>query len=328
MCLECNCRIILSRKRMLVALCIVLFVLRPFAAHAVSLGLGGSVWYVWWKPYWGKNSHYTKSWGGFPRNGALSHYYEKNSINSSALYGPVLSLSLPKHFKISSAFMYGEFTGSGKGWGPVLAGYAFMFNRTTMNIKRYDCDSMISYSITNFFQVFLGFKYMHYDYTIRGSLPWWYGGPTWLLMLDNIKKKYDEYAPGLGFGFIIPLVKGSFYLLINGSIIYNFTQLETSVKSIFFLDYRKLLFPTTPTDNSLSKIGCNASAAFAYYIHPVRSTVSVGFRYQMFKLLESDASESIIRQRSLWEHFYGMTAGLMVNIDFTPRSGEKEEKEL
>lgn len=312
-------------KRLLIAATGVALVIGlHIPAQAVSLGLGGSVWRVWWQPYWGKNSHFTKSWGGFPRNGALTYYHEKNSMDPSILYGPAVSLSLPKHFKISSSFMYGEFSGSGKGYGSVLI-YAWMVNRTSLKIRRYDSDSMISYSITNFFHLFLGFKYIHYDYKIRGILPWGQY-PTGYLMYDDIKKKYDEYAPGLGLGFTIPLVKGSFYLLINGSVIYNFTRLETRVKSVFFHPTMILPFPVTPSDTSLNKIGCNASAAFAYYIRPIRTTLTAGFRYQMFKLLDSDASESVRRQRSLWEHFYGVTAGLMVNIDFSPSEAEGDVK--
>ncbi len=314
------------KKPLIVVIAMIVLVCSHAYARDVSLGLGGAIWHVWWQPYWEKNSHFTKSWCGFPRNGLLSRTNDTNRVTPSLLYGPAVTLSLPKHFRISTLFMYGEFSGEGSGDGIVLM-YNWMYSKTSMKIRRYESDSMISYSLTGFFHLFLGFKYMNHDYLIRGILPWGYSSALYLAV-DRIRKKYNEYAPGVGFGFTVPLVKGSLYLLINGSVIYNFTHFNTYVKSIFFVSSMTLPFPITSSDGGLSKLGCSASAAFAYYIHPMRTTITTGFRYQMFKLLENDPTESIRRQQRLWEHFYGITASVMVKIDFSGRDRDNNSNTL
>ena len=313
-------------KRKIFVAAVLLFVIGvPGAAHAVSLGIGATCWYVKWDPYWDRNSHYTNSYGGLYRSSFFgpSDYHEKSSINPALLYGPTISLSLPKHFKVMSSFIYGEFNGSGSGQGLIMGG-AYMINRKYLAIKRYDSDSMISYSIFKFFNVFVGFKYMYYEYKVSDDLPY-YNGMIFLIV-DRIRKGYREYAPGAGIGFTIPLIKDTFYLLVNGSAIYNFSSYKTSERTLLLGGSTWLPFVPFRMKKSLSKLGCNASAAFAYYIQPIRTSISAGFRYQMFKLLQNDSSESISRQKYLWEHFYGLTVGVMVNINLTPSAGKEQDQ--
>ncbi len=287
---------------LLFALCLVAI---PRTGRAAGMGIGMTTWFVWWKPYFTLDT------------GASMSIKKKYTNNPNFLYGPVLTFYLPKHFTITTTFLYGEFPIK-KDEVQVIYIYLYPYH-TKYLIKRYDSDSAITYSFTRFFSMSLGFKYTKFKYVSKESTTL----PDYLYM-EKRNKQYDEYAPALGFGFTIPLVDKTLYLIMNGSVIFNFVTLkETSVSFIWMPTY-SFGGPNKPITQHLYRIGMNSALSLAYYVDAINTTFSIGFRYQMFKMLNTDSTTQV-KLNKLYDHFYGITAAVIYRVNFPEKKTEGDD---
>ncbi|HPC42604.1 MAG TPA: hypothetical protein PL180_16845 [Spirochaetota bacterium] len=286
----------------IIALCLVAI---PRAGKAAGMGIGMTTWFVWWKPY------FTLS------PGESMSLKRETSNNPSFLYGPVLSFYLPKHVTITTTFLYGEFPIK---IDEVNMSLNFIFpQKTRYLIKRYDSDSAITYSFARFFSMYLGFKYTKFKFKSNEI-----SALDEIVFYEKIKKQYDEYAPALGFGFTIPLVEKTLYLLFNGSVIFDFVALQGSTTTLAFMNIMPLevtLLPQKPIKQNMYKIGMNSTLSLAYYVDVINTTFSLGFRYQMFKMLNTDSTLNI-KLNKLYDHFYGITAAVIYRVNFPEKKTE------
>jgi len=116
-------------------------------------------------------------------------------------------------------------------------------------IKRYDSDLALNYKLNDYFKVFAGIKYMGF-------------------LLTNAYEETDSdaYGPGLGLSCTYPIVN-NLYALAYLSGFYLWGKEDDVSDNVKHKDY-----------------GINSSLSIAYYIAPASTVVSLGGRYQYFKM--------------------------------------------
>jgi hypothetical protein len=213
-------------------------------AHALDISIGASAWYSWWD---------------FESIGDPSS--EEPDMGSTLLYGPVLAISFSPTWSLTAVFLYGEYEMDPAG-------------DAKQDIKRYDSDTALNYSLNRYIKAFVGFKYMGYD---------WDNG-------DHI-----SYGPALGLAFTLPLID-NFYLLLNVSGVYLWgTHTENG-------DNGK-------EENDYIETGVNSNISIAYYIAPASTSINLGFRYQFFKT-EYDDEQWHDNKHT----FYGVTLSVVYSF--------------
>ncbi len=143
-------------------------------------------------------------------------------------------------------------------------------------IKRFDSDTSINYNLNNYIKLFCGVKIMGYKFN---------GGTN------------QSIGPAAGIGITLPVV-GNLYLLGNISGMYNYGHEESKNHD-----------NGEPQEVIFNAPGINSTLAIAYYIDKASTTVSLGGRYQYFKInYESGATtESDLS-------FYGVTLSLIYSF--------------
>lgn len=273
----------------------------PLRAADVKLSIGFNSWFALWDPYWLAQK----------TNTLLTKTTEK--VAPTFCYGPLLSLQLPKHFRIATMFQYAVFKSNTDGFA-----YAGSFTpiRESKRIVRYDNDTTFSYFFTKYFGMFIGFKYLQYQF-VDESLQLLLNTPFFI----QEKKRYREYCPSLGMSVIIPLYRPVFYLLFNVSVLYGYGMVRDQTRS-----FPIFLFGTNETPD-IHKAGGNGTMTFAVYIEKASLTITAGFRYQVFKLFSRDGTVNQPISKA-YEHFYGATMGLSYTLDFSALGKKKEGPQI
>jgi hypothetical protein len=277
----------------------VLLMLMPLRAGAAGMDIGMSTWYCWWQPSWNNEG------AGY-------------KVKPAFFYGPGLSFRLPANVTISTSFLYARV----KTESPLTAEYpSESSSKKTRIIQRYDSDTTISYSFTRFFKLFAGFKYSNYQFDGEQMI---FFPPSLLPFLVGIEKnKYNEFAPALGVGFNIRLIE-NFFLLITASVLYDRCYISNKVY-VIAMNSPPQIFPYPLRYWPVDKIGANAQVSFAYMIQPVNTSISVGFRYQVFKIVKSEPGNEDYSE--YYDHFYGVTASVIYRIEFGKKKEQIEDTE-
>jgi hypothetical protein len=129
----------------------------PAASQALQVGVGASAWYADWS-------------------------FESDNGNAefdpAFIYGPILTLGFSPKWALSGVFLYGKFDQTSTGGGPG-------------EISRFDSDVTLNYSVSQYFKVFAGLKYMGYTFD---------------------EGDHTGYGPGFGISIVVP-VSDSLFLL-------------------------------------------------------------------------------------------------------------------
>ena len=136
-------------------------------------------------------------------------------------------------------------------------------------MTRYDSDLALNYRLNDYFKVFAGIKYM------GTSQPSGNGSSGW---------DQDSLGPGLGLSCTYPITEN----------IYGLATL-----SGFYLWGR---FKEDKGKENYNNYGINSTLALAYYIAPASTTISLGGRFQYFKV-EYDKDD----EKNSKAKFYGIT---------------------
>jgi len=271
----------------------------PASAVAAGMDIAMSTWCCQWMPSWSTPSSVYK-------------------VDPAFFYGPGLSFRLPGNVTISSGFLYARLEAASERKRTSIPWSPTMESRV---INRYDSDTTVGYSFTRFFKLFAGFKYTQYKYQNNETL--WLP-LVWTLLLGTLEKyRYDNYAPALGIGFSIHVVE-NFFILINTSLLYESSSINRR-KYWYSSGTPSLVLPFPEEQWSLHKIGANANLSFVYFIKPIHTNISVGFRYQFFKTVWSESRNEDYSEYC--DHFYGLTASVIYRIDFGKKK-EEEKKEV
>ncbi len=137
----------------IILLCMVLCVIPAGDAFAVEALVGAKVWYVAWNPYLKDVGEKIAPWEGW-------QYIEGGS---GMMYGPSASLLLSDRLTFSVSYLYGVLGArydanfiESNGDTNLKVEYHFTGYARTV---RHDLDTALSYSLSQNFKLFAGFKY-------------------------------------------------------------------------------------------------------------------------------------------------------------------------
>ncbi len=279
------------------------------AADAVSVSVGGNLWYQWWQPAWEENRF--KYNFVMPTSSGYSVFDFKNmGTDSSLLFGPVLSLRFLGRFSISSVFMYGKFNYNASGRGtnyylfitpsvnPVVA---TIDSQVSRNLVRWDSDTTGSYSFSDYLYFFLGFKIQGYQYKEAFFAPpsFWY----------RTRSRVDTYGTGAGFGTILPLF-GDLCFTASASAIVMWGFQSAGIRDTGSTALQII------NDGKFLANGGTFTGGLIYKIHAVGTVVSVGFRYQLLKYYQrlNETGYDILSGKM--ERIYGLTFSAVYTLNF------------
>ncbi len=217
------------------------------ASYSLGISAGVSTWYTWWE---------------LDQNGEDG----KIDMGDTLMYGPMVALRFSPQWSLSSAFLYGKFENSSDSDGP------------PEEIKRYDSDTALNYSLNKYFRIFAGFKFMGYKFK---------GG------------KNNGYGPGIGIGIVLPVTE-QFIIMGSFSGLYQWGTEEDDENGVTY-------------ESDVTSKGFNTSLALAYYIPAASVTLSAGFRYQY---LEMEIDETYKNRTKNMDHtFYGFTFSAAYSLE-------------
>ena len=278
---------------------IILFLIIPFisiertSADPVNISVGASIWYAWWQPAWSTMEDLSLPF-------TVSDSDFEFDFTEYGLYGPLFSVKFLKKWSISSVFMIGKYKAvidKTYTLGPIIS--RIYYNR---NILKYDSDTTVSYSITNYLKIFAGFKIQGYDYK-QDMLLYKYDP------IDDTNQTTQKntttllnYGPGIGFGLTFNIADNLFFLF-NASGILLYGKLENKVD-----DFNTNFVPEPPMPQTiimkLLTYGGNTSVSLAYYIPSMSTSLILGFRYQVLASKAIPDNEMMIDKL---DHFWGIS---------------------
>jgi len=219
----------------------------------MDITVGANTWYSWWEME--------------PKDSP-----DKFEYDPAFLYGPAFAVKFNDDFSLNTVFLYGKYNCDYKvyfetaGWQTIPA-----------DVIRYDSDTSLSYRLSNYLKLFLGFKYTGYKFNSEAE-------PA--LYMPEITVKNTIYGPAAGISGVFPLFD-NFFLLANGSVLYLRGKSDNSAKG----------------SSDVKCPGYNTSASLAYYISPASVTISIGGRYQYLDWNAVDNNGTDAAHK-----FYGITA--------------------
>ncbi|MCX8123335.1 MAG: hypothetical protein N3F66_04135 [Spirochaetes bacterium] len=190
----------------------ILFLISPL--YPSDLGLGISAWYADWKMY-NPNEPISKT----------------TKMDPVVYIGPSISYQFAPSWSTTLVALY----------TPSPYKMTNDYNETT-EITRYDVDLALNYQLSRYIKVFVGAKYLGFNFD---------GG------------HHQGAGPGGGIGLTLPLIS-NFYFLANASGLYLWGNHKDPDKSRDFAEY-----------------GYNLSVQIAYYAASLGLTASLGYRYQL-----------------------------------------------
>lgn len=188
----------------------------------------------------------------------IDQYNQESKMDPELMYGPVISAKFSQNWSVAAAFL-------------VSNKYKMNNSGPDSGIRRMDSDTTLNYNINSYFKIFPGIKLMQFTFS------------------DGYHR---SGGPGLGAGFIFPIVD-SLFLIGNGSGSYLFGQHKDP-------DNSKI---------SMREYGYNLSGGLAYYITAASLTVSAGYRYQYFRTTYTETGSSDLNHA-----FKGFTASVVYSF--------------
>lgn len=219
-------------------------VMWPATGSAVEMSVGASTWYLWMK--------------------TEARDYE-TTTESTLMYGPALSAKFTDDFNLTFVFLYGKFKDI------TNSDNVDTLDVVTYDMKRYDSDLALNYRLNSYFKLFIGGKYMGYDYKVDGA---------------SGTFKHRSYGPGAGISAVFP-ISGNFFLIGNAGFLY--------------LWGKQIEFNDEQTQDYMER-GVNTSLSLAYYIEPASTTINLGGRYQYIRTKYEENTDCMDEN-----HFYGIT---------------------
>jgi hypothetical protein len=304
-------------KRLLIAALLGFSFLLPAPSFAapVDLSLGGTVWYIWWKPAWtdarAETLYYT--------SGITALMYEDAhdfKPVSNVMAGPVISIGFLDRWSIQSVLTMGKFRAMSQGLSSELViistGGALNseYKKYSRDILKWDSDTSIGCAVHRMVKIYAGFKAQGYRY--KEYLYDILAGTAYLQrMLDDDVK---AYGCGLGIGLNIPL-GANFYLQMgaSGIALWSYESIDVNNSRTFiFAGGAPEYFILKGRKGRYFSYGGTASLGLAYNIEKINTAISIGGRYQLLfnrqkfrNLLDNNAAMNIVDKQ--YDHFFGVT---------------------
>lgn len=288
-----------------------------------DLSIGGTAWYIWWRPAWlvaRTSSEILLPFRMVTRENAWDFRTRSNIMG-----GPMLSLSFLERWGISSVFVIGKFryvaegpsTAIGVSFPDIKEALGFIYKKYERDVVKWDSDSSLSCAINQYVKIFAGFKAQGYTYKEIMTDFGIFEGPPYIYR--KLKDDVKGFGPGLGIGITIPLTH-NFFLMMNASGIALWFQekidVNTSLVNDNGTDYAMLLLEHK---GHIFSYGGTAAMSLAYYIEKANITLALGGRYQLLYNTQkqghwffNDIAMNIVDER--FDHLYGVTFSAVYTI--------------
>lgn len=219
----------------------------PQQSQAASMAIGFNTWFNKWMMPWEE----------------MDQYYVQTDydVDPGLLFGPMISFQITPQWSISSLFMMGAY----ENFLPIF--------EASYQIWRYDSDTTLSYAFKPYFRMYLGFKYLRYNWEYEDDY----------IFSDNYEKMWivsDSFAPGMGFIFVVPLIKNLNLTFILGGL-FTFSEIEQKYESLNS-DSGDDVYTEFSGTTLMNEVVLNSKLSFSYTIEIIHLILALGFRYQVF----------------------------------------------
>lgn len=282
-----------------------------------TISLGGTAWYVWWKPAWEDNR-----WQGYYLWDDTVGYWDEDAHDfkpsSSVMAGPMVSIGFLDRWSVSSVVVIGAMSHNTRGFGmgtDIINTAAGVTNKEySRKVLKWDSDTTLGCSVHKYIKLYAGFKAQGYRFKETIHFYDLTQFPSVFIDHSEGTDTVNGYGPGLGIGATIPLVD-NFYMLINlsGVFLWCSEKADSSLSREYGLDSTGfvLSYFYMPRGKFIS-YGGTASVSLAYIIQKINTTLALGGRYQLLhnrqkkgNMLNSDVTMNIIDGQ--FDHFAGIT---------------------
>lgn len=310
----------------------------PAPVHAVSISFGPVLWCSWWDPFLKDDLRYTYNTEIYPLN---KHIKSKFSMGPALLYGPTASVEFLDRWAVSGTYMMSTpYKGKRSDADFDLANALDAIAKANFTVYKSDLDASASCKINEWVKVFAAFKWQHYDfreklYIARDG----YSGD-----LDTNFGESNGYGAVVGLGFTASIIKNLNFLAdISGLYLRSKVDVRSEQLNV---DPPGPISPRLYLEKERFNIfGGNISTSLAYFIEPISTTLTLGFRYQFMRyyvdhftnhLYALFSPTSIIvgemaykksREHGYnrtWDHIYGLTFSAVYTLEIAgSKNGKK-----
>ena len=264
-----------------------------------DLGIGATVWYAWWTPYWSQVSD--------------TRALPRIKMDSDFSGGPLLSLSINETWGLSASYAYGAYEGRVTSF---MLNPLFYFIEqpvtTKREAKRHDANFLVSGRPHKYVKLFGGVAYSGYSMHTRASV-------AVLSYSFSLQIFHHLTGPMIGVECIIPLVS-TLYLLPGISGVFQFSRFtdEKGNRISKFLNSR-----FGGTDTTLLYAGVDLTLSLAYYIRQINVTLALGGRFRYLWI--TDIGEKKFVANKLHDIFGGISLAAVYTFHLTAPSEPKME---
>ena len=278
-------------KKLIIFISALVIILSARESKAMSVGVGPYVWYAWWQPSFLSTLTY--------RNERMIRTTRVGAdIPPAIMIGPAFSLKINETISWSTIFIAGNYNMNAFGFA--YSGSLWVY-KSAVKIQRYDVDTVLNFTITDYMKFYFGIKYQHFDY-IQDILI-----TTFRLQLNDIEYNSVSGAFGISLNWHLG---NSFFLIFNLSAMYQHLFIDQT-------GFDRQWAITIPTSDSTSfhGFGGNSTISIAYVIQPISTIVNIGIRYQYLYFLGFGDSEFPNLDKES-DHFYGLVFSVLYTFDF------------
>ncbi len=263
------------KKRIITIMISILFVLTTSITRASDLSIGMTSFYSWYSPFW-------------------KDFYDKVEIDPALMMGPVISWGFSDNFTFTAVILYSVMQyKTDIETGPVTMGSGSQSNVHVSNapLTRVDSDLTISYTLTQYFKLFAGFKFM----TVNNDEVSGTGASG--KNVNGYCMGINEFGGGAGVSAAIPL-----------SLIFDNLYFQCGLSYCSLCSPLQLAFTDTSGSTYYYGQGFNSTVSLSYYIESLNTSIALGGRYQA---LWYKSSNDVYNASGNMDRYYGVTLSLM-----------------
>jgi len=269
------------------------FLLVPADVRGACMGIGASVRYSWWDPYWSQVSD--------------TRILPRIKVKSDFSGGPVVSIGIDDTWGLFASYAYGKYEG---GATSLLLNPLFYYIEQPVTTKRvarrHEFNLFVSGQVASRVKIFGGIVYSGYDMVTESSV----------LFLAYSNRIFHHFAgPAAGVDFTIPLVS-TLYLLPGVSAVFQFSRFVVDKNNIFSEAVNTRF---GGTDTTLLYAGLNCTLSLAYYIQKIGLAVALGGRFHYLWIEDIDADNFVADGRH--DLFGSIHLTLMYTFDLLKSPG-------
>jgi hypothetical protein len=252
--------------------------------YAVKCSVGATCWYAWWSPMFEDRMLNIQRY--IDKTGQeIADTGNSTDINPSLLGGPVISIGITENLSFGSTFVYGPFYRAKSEYSNiVITDGTTNTIKDSMDIRKYDSDSVLNYRLTDFMHIFSGFKYQGYDYKGKRSQVVHPSVGVDSTYSGEYSVKSNAFGAGAGFGFEVRVIENLFSI-INVSGVYM--RSEMTARGTQVVDGTPYWFKDK--DSLICNVyGININPQLIYPLPFGDLTMVLGARYQYLKYYVAD----------------------------------------